>query len=122
MSDFSCSFKPWENNFTEGLYLAGVEAADEAEAPEGWVKWTIPGYEYLYVKCTDEDIFRKVLAYMEGQGMKLAGAVQFFLERIFEHYPKVHVDASFPAEGMYLKRGYEIASYEKNETGNGEFL
>ncbi len=42
--------------------------------------------------------------------------------RIFGHYPKIHVDASFPAEGMYLKRGYKIVSYEKIETGNGDFL
>ena len=42
--------------------------------------------------------------------------------RIFERYPKVHVDASFPAESMYLKRGYEIASYENIETENRDFL
>lgn len=42
--------------------------------------------------------------------------------RIFENYPKVHVDASFPAECMYLKRGYQITSYEKIETKNGDFL
>lgn len=59
MSGFSRSFKPWENHFTEGLYLAGVEAADEVAPPAGWVKWTIPGYEYLYVKCTEQDIFVK---------------------------------------------------------------
>lgn len=75
MSDFSRSFKPWENDFTEGLYLAGAEAADQAEAPAGWVKWTIPAYEYLCVKCTEADIFRKVLKYMEEQGLELAGAV-----------------------------------------------
>ena len=60
------------------LYLAGVEVADEAEAPAGWVKCTIPGYEYLYVKCTQEDIFGKVLEYMEEQGIELAGAVHDF--------------------------------------------
>lgn len=42
--------------------------------------------------------------------------------RIFEKYRKVHVDASFPAESMYLKRGYQIISYEKMETENGDFL
>ena len=34
--------------------------------------------------------------------------------RIFENYPKVHIDASFPAESMYLRRGYQIISYEKD--------
>lgn len=42
--------------------------------------------------------------------------------RVFENYPVVHVDASFPAESMYLKRGYRIISYEKIETENGDFL
>ena len=36
MSDFSRSYQPWEENFSKGLYLAGVECLDEAQAPEGW--------------------------------------------------------------------------------------
>ena len=43
MSDFSHSFNPWED-FNKGLYLAGVECRDDAEAPNGWTKWIIPGY------------------------------------------------------------------------------
>ena len=50
MSDFSRSFRPWENNFIQGLYLAGAECVDGAEAPEGWTKWIVPGYEYLRVE------------------------------------------------------------------------
>ena len=34
MSDLSHQFKPWEDNFSKGLYLAGVEVVDDAEAPE----------------------------------------------------------------------------------------
>ena len=30
MSDFSLSFRPWEEGFSKGLYLAGVECEDEA--------------------------------------------------------------------------------------------
>jgi hypothetical protein len=44
MSDFSRSFQPWED-FSKGLYLAGVECNEDAEAPDGWTKWVIPGYE-----------------------------------------------------------------------------
>jgi hypothetical protein len=33
MSDLSRSFNPWEENFTKGLYLAGVEVMDNAKAP-----------------------------------------------------------------------------------------
>lgn len=33
MSDFSRSFMPWEDGFTRGLYLAGVECGLDAVAP-----------------------------------------------------------------------------------------
>lgn len=78
MSDFSHSLKPWEENYSKGVYLAGVEVMDGAKAPEGWTKWTIPGYEYLYVKCTEENVFPKVLAYIQENGMELVGAVHDF--------------------------------------------
>lgn len=78
MSDFSHSFRPWEEDYSKGVYLAGVEVVDEAVAPEGWVKWRIPGYEYLCVKCTEEDIFSKVIAYIQEHEMELAGAVHDF--------------------------------------------
>ena len=34
MTDFSRSFHPWENGFSEGLSLAGAECRMDAEAPE----------------------------------------------------------------------------------------
>ena len=77
MSDFSHSFQPWEN-FERGLYLAGVECYGDAESPDGWTKWVIPGYEYLYVACEEEDTFSKVIAYMEENDISLAGAVHDF--------------------------------------------
>lgn len=77
MSDFSRSFMPWENGFTEGLYLAGVECRDDATAPEGWTKWTVPGYRYLV--CENEDgAFPAMLAELEKRGLSLAGAVHDF--------------------------------------------
>lgn len=78
MSDFSRSFQPWQENFTRGLYLAGVECADDAEAPEGWVKWVIPAFEYLYAECDGGDTFANVLACMAEQHLPLAGAVHDF--------------------------------------------
>ena len=61
MSDYTRSFKPWEDNFSKGLYLAGVECDDNAEAPEGWTKWVIPGYEYIYAECEDDNTFVRVI-------------------------------------------------------------
>lgn len=67
--------------------------------------------------------YNKVLILPEYQSKGYGSRLMDLLEaRIFENYPKVHVDASFPAESMYLKRGYKITSYEKIETGNGDFL
>lgn len=78
MSDLSRSFLPWENHFSEGLYLAGVECIDDAEAPTGWTKWIVPGYEYLYTACEEEDTFSKMLDHLDQNGLSLAGAVQEF--------------------------------------------
>ena len=79
MSDFSRSFKPWENDFTQGLYLAGVECIDGAEATAGWTKWVMPGYEYIYVENEDGDTFSKVINYLAENNIPLAGAVQDFI-------------------------------------------
>lgn len=75
MSDFSRSFLPWEDGFSKGLYLAGVECSDDAVAPEGWQKWTIPGYEYLRVECDREGIFPLMITYLREHHIPLVGAV-----------------------------------------------
>ncbi len=77
MSDFSRSFNPWEN-FSEGLYLAGVECVNGAEAPDGWVKWTVPGYEYIRAENVGGNVFSEVLEYLECENLTLAGAVHDF--------------------------------------------
>lgn len=77
MSDFSRSFHPWED-FSRGLYLAGVECDDGAKAPDGWTKWVIPGYEYIYVERENDDTFSEVIKYLEENDIPLAGAVHDF--------------------------------------------
>lgn len=79
MSDFSRSFLPWEDGFRKGLYLAGVECADSAQAPDGWTKWTIPGYEYIVAE-NRPGAFGETLGQMEAQGIPLAGAVHDFTD------------------------------------------
>ena len=80
MSDFSHSFNPWENNFSQGLYLAGVECNDDAKAPEGWTKWIIPGYEYIHAECEGMDTFSSMIEYLNSNNIKLAGAVHDFTD------------------------------------------
>ena len=74
MSDLSRSFRPWEDGFSKGLYLAGVECDDTAEAPDGWTKWRIPGYEYLVVE-NRKGAFEETLEQMKEEGITLVGAI-----------------------------------------------
>ncbi|MBR2287631.1 MAG: GyrI-like domain-containing protein [Clostridia bacterium] len=78
MSDFSHSFKPWEG-FSQGLYLAGAECVDNAEAPSGWTKWVVPSFEYLRF---DGQVyaFEQAMKYVRDNGFSLAGAVHDFTD------------------------------------------
>ena len=78
MSDCSRSFNPWEENFSNGLYLAGVECEDSARPPDGWTKWIIPGFEYLRAECTTDTTFPDMLQYLHDHDLSLAGAVHDF--------------------------------------------
>lgn len=77
MTDFSRSFHPWEN-FNDGLYLAGVECNDDAEAPDGWTKWVIPGYEYICVERENDSSFAEGIKYLQENDISLVGAVHDF--------------------------------------------
>ena len=78
MTDFSRSFQPWEDGFSKGLYLAGIECTDDAQPPEGWIKWKVPGFEYFRVACNRDGVFPEMIAYLREHGMTLAGAVHDF--------------------------------------------
>lgn len=77
MSDFSRSFLPWEQ-FRDGLYLAGVECETGTEAPAGWTKWVVPGFEYVRVECEADDTFPRAIKYLEEHNIPLVGAVHDF--------------------------------------------
>lgn len=79
MSDSSRSFKPWEDGFRKGLYLAGVECDDHAEAPDGWTKWIVPGYEYMVAE-NHKGVFEKIIRQMSEDGISLAGAVHDYTD------------------------------------------
>ena len=79
MSDISHSFKPWEDGFSKGLYLAGVECVDNAEAPDGWTKWIIPSYEYIVVE-NHKGAFEETIRKMNEHGISLVGAVHDYTE------------------------------------------
>ena len=72
-SDFNRNLKPWEENYTRGLYLAGVECNLDVDAPNGWTKWIVPKYEYIFVKLEDKDTFMKTIFYLEKNNLTLVG-------------------------------------------------
>jgi len=80
MTDMSRSFRPWEDGFTRGLYLAGVEVRDDAQPPQGWVRWDIPGFEYIRVANNAPDVFPRTLKMIAAEGLTLAGAVHDFTD------------------------------------------
>lgn len=87
MSDFSQSLNPWEDNFTKGLYLAGVEVDNEIKEIEGWVKWTVPSFEYLVVKSSTDSVFSDTIKYIKLNNMNLVAAVFDFTDPILnENY------------------------------------
>ena len=76
MSDFSRAFRPWEEGFSRGLYLAGAECRDGAEPPAGWTKWTAPAADYVRFPV-EGDAYRAFadgLAALRAEGYELAGA------------------------------------------------
>ncbi|MBE5802206.1 MAG: GyrI-like domain-containing protein [Clostridiales bacterium] len=79
MTDMNRQFCPWEDNFTRGLYLAGVETELDAEPPAGWVKWIVPAFAYLYTEADQPDAFANGIAQLEQEQIPLAGAVQDFI-------------------------------------------
>jgi len=79
MSDFTRSFKTWEDNYEKGLYLAGAECVNEAEAPEGWVKWVIPAYEYIYVEKENKDTFNNTIPILKEKDILPIAAVHEFI-------------------------------------------
>lgn len=80
MTDPSRAFLPWEDGFTRGLYLAGVEVRDDEQPPTGWTKWIIPGFEYIRVENSAPDVFPRTLAAIAKEGLALVGAVHDFTD------------------------------------------
>lgn len=84
MSDETRSFLPWTEDFSRGLYLAGIEVYADTAVPAGWVKWIMPARKYLVTAVEPdryEEIFRTVIdRLIPALRMQLAGAVCDFTE------------------------------------------
>ena len=82
MTDMSRSFRPWADDFTKGLYLAGVEVREDAQPPKGWVRWDVPGFEYIRVANDAPDVFPRTLDMLAQKGLALVGAVHDFTDPV----------------------------------------
>lgn len=80
MTDVKRAFQPWEEGFTRGLYLAGVECRDDAQPPQGWTRWEVPGFEYVRVQNDGPETFSRTLNALAAEGLSLAGAVQDYTD------------------------------------------
>ena len=84
MSDEAMAYMPWTDDFSRGLYLAGLEVYEDTAAPDGWVKWVMPARKYIVTDVAPEgygETFRNVISNLIPElGMKLAGAVCDFTE------------------------------------------
>ena len=76
MSDMSRSLRPWENDFSRGLYLAGAECQPDAPIPEGWTKWDVPAMSYIRVPVQGDAgaAFSSGLEILRQQGLSMAAA------------------------------------------------
>ena len=80
MTRMDMSFLPWEEDFSKGRYMAGVEAEEDAIAPEGWKKWIVPGFECWKIPVDSPTAFRDMLEWMKENGQELVAAVQDFTD------------------------------------------
>lgn len=77
-SDFLHRLLPWENDYQEGLYLAGFELEnDRLIPPEGWTKWDLPPRKYLVMALAGDDrgSFLRGFQEIQKRGYALVGAV-----------------------------------------------
>jgi GNAT superfamily N-acetyltransferase len=74
------------------------------------------------VTVADNEITR-LFVLPEYQGKGYGGMLIRFAENmIAESYDTIVIDASFPAKGIYLKKGYSFVKYNTIECANGDKL
>ncbi len=104
MSDFSRAFKPWEQRFTAGLYLAGVQCPAYAVPPAGWNKWLVPGGAYACARQEGERFFARALEELAAQKMTLRGAAQEYIcPRTSEMYVLFPIWEELDGERVHLR-------------------
>ena len=60
----------------DAVYLAGAQCPAQAQPPQGWTRWQVPGFEYLVFPGGGPEAFSLAMAYLRGNGLSLCGAQQ----------------------------------------------
>lgn len=99
-----------ENNIMEDIRQQNVYVLEASRECIGTVTVKGNGIYRLFV-----------LPGCQGKGYGRA-LLDFAEDKILAGEDSVCIDASFPAKGIYLKRGYRETEFHSIETGNGDFL
>lgn len=68
------------------------------------------GGEFVATGSAEGNYLTRLFVRVERQGEGIGSSVMDFLEGLaFREHDEARLDASLPAVGMYLKRGYEVA-------------
>lgn len=79
--------------------------------------------EYIATVTINNNEINRFFVLPVFQGMGYGSMILDIIEKkILNEFESVHIDASFPAVSLYLKRGYEYTSYYKLKTENGDYL
>ena len=81
MSSKKRDFSMWEENGSVGLYLAGYEAPLDAEAPKGWTKWIVPGFEFKLGKIEGEGYFYRAFDELTKMGLPPVAATENWIDQ-----------------------------------------
>lgn len=80
MSSKKRDFSMWEENGSVGLYLAGYEAPLDAQAPAGWTKWIVPGFEFRLGKIEGEGYFYRAFDELTSMGLPPVAATENWID------------------------------------------
>lgn len=79
--------------------------------------------DFIATGSVEGDYLTRLFVLPEYQGKGYGGRIMDFLEDLaFQNHAEARLDASLPAVGMYLKRGYVIASYHMEPTFRDHYL
>lgn len=89
------------------------------------------GYTYLFSEdgrafatgsVKENEIYR-LYVLPEFQGRGRGSRIMDFLEAsVFDHYEEIWLDAAFPAQSFYLRRGYRESGFHTEAAEGGDFL